>query len=164
MLDFSYYNVGLNFVKDRVVACHLTTCVGLGLFGWEKIVDLLYVRTDESSSVMQGKVLLAGGEVGSETTELVDVEKGISQESFPLIPGRFDHCAIQLSESEVVMTGGIDRSGPGSPLATLVTQFSMDEAGQATSTELPRLTQARFDHACGAYMVAGTQVSLSKSY
>ena len=161
MLDFSYYNVGLNFVKDRVVACHLTTCVGLGLFGWEKIVDLLYVRTDESSSVMQGKVLLAGGEVGSETTELVDVEKGISQKSFPLIPGRFWHCAIQLSESQVVMTGGMDRS---EGLATLVTQFSLDEAGQATSTELPGLTQGRFQHACGAYMVADTQVNLTKSY
>ena len=113
MLDFSYYNVGLNFVRDRVVACHLTTCVGLGLFGWEKIADTVYVRTDASSSVLQGKVLLAGGEVGSDTTELVDVEKGVSEESFPLVPGRFWHCAIQLSESAVVMTGGLERSGGG---------------------------------------------------
>ena len=85
------------------------------------------------------------------------MEQGTSQESFPLEPGRFQHCSIQVSDSAIIMTGGLD--GYGIEDGTRVSQFSFDDAGQVTFTELPRLTHGRAQHACGAYQAGESQVS-----
>jgi hypothetical protein len=97
-------------------------------------------------------LLLVGGQYSPTTTELLPAEGGPAREGFPLQPGRWGHCSIQLSADTIVLTGG-------GGTESLVTEHSgLGTGGEVTTRELPALLTPRFDHACGVYTVGGTQV------
>ena len=92
-------------------------------------------------------MLLVGGFDSSDTTELVALDGGESQESFALSPARNNHCSIQVDDSTIVLLGG---KGEG---YSLVTEYSGLEKEQPTVKELPELIVGREGQACGSYSV-----------
>jgi hypothetical protein len=146
------YDPTVDMVEGQVLACYRDSCLELTGSGWEAGPSTLHARTRHTSAVTAEGLLLVGGLDSPTTTELLPAEGGPSEEGFPLQPGRWDHCSIQLSADTIVLTGGWGTY-------SLVTEHSgLGTGGEVTTRELPALTIPRDRHACGVYTVGGTQV------
>ena len=145
----------LDNVKGEIIACDTNSCDQLTETGWKVFVpELLEGRWYHTSAVTSKGLLLVGGGGSWNTTESVPFNGGESVKSFPLEPGRYLHCSIQITESTIVLTGN---GGPTPHNA--VHEYSNLE-GEVTSRELPSLIFARYNHACGMYSVGTSKVSL----
>ena len=139
-------------VEGRVLACYNDSCLELTGSGWEARSSTLHNRSFHTSAVTSEGLLLLGGLDSPLTTELLPADGGPSRESFPLQPGRQDHCSIQVSADTIVLTGGLYTE-------SLVTElYGLGTGGEVTSRELPSLLHPRYIHICGAYTVDKTKV------
>jgi len=131
---------------------------------WQPLKNTKHQRYSHTSTVLGKHLLLTGGFFSPNTTELLPVSGDASVEAFPFSPPLWDHCAIQIDQSTVVITGGYLRhprtgsSGdemPSRPFEfdksqSLVTELA-GLGGQVTTRHLPELNGARVLHACGMY-------------
>merc|ERR1711971_1054543 len=156
----------LDLVGGVPTVCQLDHCLRFINNTWQNGSQTLFSRYLHTSAVTSRGLLLVGGIEYSNTTELLK-EDGTAEESFPLLPGRSEHCSVQVSTSSLVVIGG---SGAWS----LVTEYSgLDEdailqkipmaslcVAAITSRELPQLVEGRQAHACGSYMIGDVQMLL----
>jgi len=68
----------------------------------------------------------------------------ISEESFALQPGRWQHCSLQFADDSFILTGGAFTESK-------VTEYSDLDREEVTSRELPQLLTGRRGHACGGF-------------
>merc|ERR1711971_281468 len=142
----------LDLVEGVPTVCQLNHCLRFINNTWQNGSQTLFSRYLHTSAVTSRGLLLVGGIEYSNTTEFLK-EDGTAEESFPLLPGRSEHCSVQVSASSLVVIGG---SGAWS----LVTEYSGLEDVAVTSRELPQLVEGRQAHACGSYMIAEIQMLL----
>ena len=142
----------LGRLQGSILACYETSCHVLSETGWQALATTLHSRRwHTASTTSQGLLLVGGDDPSFTTTELVSAEEADTREGFHLLHERKEHCAIQLSDSAIVLTGG--RSS-----LSLVTEYSEVDQQEATPRELASLVSGRYHHACGAYMAADVQV------
>jgi hypothetical protein len=116
------YGSTVDTVEGRVLACYYDSCLELTGSGWEAGPSTLHSRSHHTSAVTAEGLLLVGGYYSPTTTELLPAEGGPAREGFPLQPGRWGHCSIQLSADTIVLTGGTSTQ-------SLVTEYSGLETG-----------------------------------
>jgi len=143
-----------------------TPCTQFKNGTWQSLKNTKHPRYSHTSTVLGKQLLLTGGFFSPNTTELLPMSGDASVESFSFSPPLWDHCAIQIDQSTVVITGGYlrhPRSGtsenenenPSRPFEfdksqSLVTELA-GLGGQVTTRHLPELNGARVLHACGMY-------------
>jgi len=140
--------------SGAAIACALDSCSILDDVGWHQGPTTTYTRLEHTSVVTGRGLFLMGGAFSPNTTEMIDPDSEEDfVESFPLLPGRISHCAIQVSLSSVILTGGYTTP-------SLVTEYSgLDkESIGVVQRELPPLTSGRWHHACGSYFAQDSQV------
>jgi len=145
--DLPHWNFfhSLDSVNGEVILCGDSYCLQLQEGKWKEVVQLTEKRWRHSSAVTSHGLMLLGGQVSPNTTELVSLEEGGAGELLPLEPPRLDHCSIQISADVVVLTGGRDTE-------FLVTEHDLSK--RATGVwQLPSLETGRRYHACGHYTV-----------
>lgn len=136
-----------------VLACQGSGCLRLAGDGWVAGPQTIHPREGHSSVVTPRGLLLVGGSSSPTTTELL-VEGEHSVDSFSLIPGRENHCSIQLQQNgytTMVLTGGYKTE-------KLVTMFSGLEGDTVTFSDLAELNTGRGFHACGSYTLGGKEM------
>jgi len=131
-------------VQGQVVFCYMYSCLKLGKPEWSHLQNTLQPRLGHTSTVIGTRILLAGGYLFPTTTELMPVDGRRSIASFRLQPGRMGHCAIKVSDTTVILTGGVRTE-------SLVTEHTFLENGKVTTSDLTSLTEGRAFHACGLY-------------
>merc|ERR1719234_1270481 len=148
------YGPTLNLVNGIIFACFAQACDILTAAeeGWQSGPSTIYSRRWHTSAVTPQGLLLVGGFDSSNTTELLPLDGGDSQESFTLSPSRDNHCSIHVDESTIVLIGG---KGEGAGLST---EYSgLEGENYPTVKQLPELIVGREGHACGSYKVEERQ-------
>jgi len=162
----------MDWVDNSVVACggingSWTTapCVQFKNGTWQPLKNTKHPRYSHTSTVLGKQLLLTGGFFSPNTTELLPVDgDDASVEGFPFNPTLWDHCAIQVDQTTVVITGGylrhpktgsVENEIPTRPFEfdksqSLVTELA-GLGGQVTTRHLPELNGPRVLHACGMY-------------
>ena len=124
---------------------------------WETLQNTSHWRVAHTSAITPDGILLVGGSGSPDTTELIPVDGSPSREGFPLDPGRQFHCSIQVSETTIVLTGGLSTE-------FLVTEHSqLEDLEEVVTTELANLTTGRYYHACGIYTVGEYESQVGSS-
>jgi len=138
----------LDSVNGEVILCSDSSCLRLEEGKWKEVAQLTEKRWRHSSAITSRGLMLLGGQVSPNTTELVSLEEGGTGELIPLDPPRLDHCSIQVSADVVVLTGGRDTE-------FLVTEHDLSKRA-AGVRQLPSLETGRRYHACGHYTVGSS--------
>ena len=105
-----------------------------------------------SSAVNNGRILLIGGEVGTQVEDTTSTE-WIPVDGSPSQPGPFQvrhgsrHCTVQVSSDIIVVTGGYQTE-------EYVTEYRLT-GDESNETLLTSMGQGRYYHACGLYKGAG---------
>merc|ERR1712130_271952 len=148
--DLPHWNFyhSLDSINGEVVLCGDSSCSRLEGGKWKEVAQLKEKRWRHSSAVTSRGLMLLGGQVSPNTTELVSLEKGGGGEVQPLHPPRLDHCSIQVSADVVVLTGGRDTE-------YLVTEHNLSKRVTGVK-QLPSLETGRRYHACGHYTVGNS--------
>ena len=146
----------LDVVGNTIIACHGSSCDKLSAEGsWEPHSNTLEPRSDHTSSVHEGRILLVGGSASPTTTEWVNLDGSAGEGGFGLLEdaGRQNHCSITLQNPpSMILTGGKDTG-------VLVTKYSLPSGDTSQMPDLPDLNDAREYHACGVYQTSdGSQV------
>jgi len=143
----------VDVVAGSPLACYLDSCDWLTKNGWEVgVVTTLFNRTFHSSHAFgENSLLLMGGRASPSTTEILQIGEA-PQESFKLQPERNSHCAIKVSESTIVVTGGYYYP------QSQVTEYSGIGGDKVLIQDLPPLITGRLYHACGSYTVGELQM------
>jgi len=142
----------INYIDKSLVACGQFNCLLYKRSGWEELVDTLQRRFTQTSAVIQGNILLIGGDEESgigDSTEWIHVTGEPSQMGISLEDKWTRHCSIQTNEDTIVLNGG-------ELTADKVTEYS-GIGGRLTQTQFPNLIHKRMEHACGAYEKDGKQ-------
>jgi hypothetical protein len=122
---------------------------------------LIAPRRDAAAALLGGRLLLAGGfsdlaaTLALSTTDLVDSMTGQTVAG-PSITPRGDACAVAIDDSTVLLAGGQD----GTTASAVAELVHLDGDGAVTTTALPPLPVARFQHTCtlladGTVLIAG---------
>ena len=116
----------------------------------------LHPALNHASAVTPSGLLLVGGDGNPQGTQLLENEEFV--EWFQLATWRRWFCSIQVSETAMVVTGGVD-------VECSVTEYTGIEvdlgAGPGASRQLPDMTVCRWQHACGSYYRGAQQVAPS---
>ena len=119
-----------------------TSCLALGAAGvWEPRHGLQHSRAKHSSWASTAGLVILGGEMSPQTTEILHSD-GTSSPGFPLQHRTWSACTIgDPATDSVVVTGGQDTR-------TRATRYNL----QGWLEELPSLASpGRYNHACAAY-------------
>ena len=137
-----------NLVSGQLVVCYGDSCEIYNEGKWSHLAQTMYPRQDHSSAENNNRILLIGGQ-DSRSTEWISVDGSPAQ------PGPFEvrhgarHCSVQIASDLIIVTGGFNTDAN-------VTEYQLTDG---TETLLTPMTQARQQHACGAYQgAAGQQV------
>ena len=153
------YGPTINLLDGVILACFANSCDQLTKDGWQTGPSTIKSRRWHTSAVVPQGLLLLGGFDSPDTTELLTLDGGAGRESFSLIPGRDNHCSVQVDASTVVLIGGKKDA------RNLATEYSgLVKDDDPTVKQLPQLLVGREGHACGTYQLEGRQVVANVSY
>jgi len=143
------YGNTVTALGEELVVCYNVTCWQLTEeSGWGVLAVTRESRRYHSTASTSQGLLLLGGSDSPQTTEILQDNESL--QSFPLSPGRKNHCSIQVDPSTIVLTGG-------SKTTSTVTEISNLENEEVSSRDLPSLITGRRNHACGIYTRAPTE-------
>ena len=147
------YGPTVNLLDGVILACFANSCDQLTKEGWQAGPSTTKSRRWHTSAVLPQGLLLLGGFDSPDTTELLTLDGGAGRESFSLIPGRDNHCSVQVDATTVVLIGG---KKDAKNLATEYSGLVKDD--DPIVKQLPELLVGREGHACGTYHLEGRQV------
>jgi len=147
--DLPHWNFfhSLDSLNGEVI-CGDSSCSRLEAGKWEEVAQLTEKRWRHSSAVTSRGLMLLGGQVSPNTTELVSFDGDETEELKVLDPPRLDHCSVQVSADVVVLTGGRETE-------FLVTEHNLGQR-ETSVRQLPSLETGRRYHACGHYTVGNS--------
>ena len=154
------------------IACVEGACWKFSKGNWElhrTYGNKSYPRDGHTSAVMyansnEGNIILAGGgDVIELNTSVIipddrDQDTGVN-EGFPLENSRWLHCSIQLDNDGFILTGGKELLGIHE--SDKVTEYLYKGGNGVNISDLPPLSEGRYEHACGAYHARGSRVNHS---
>jgi len=145
----------LGLLGEQVLACYGDSCDQLTKSGWlENTHQTLHSRRYHTCSNTSSGLVLVGGQNSPQTTELLTESGGLEGFSPKHAPSL--HCAIQVGEGAIVITGGGPSPDGVKAFVTEYTGLNGDE--EVRSKELEQLQTARHRHACGSYWLGESQM------
>ena len=86
------------------------------------------------------------------TSEFIDLEVAYATEGPTLPYGVLHHCVIKLSDTEILMTGGLNwETGTGTGKNDILSTTYYHDFTSATWTQGPSLLGLRHGHGCAAF-------------